>query len=104
MTTGQLGPVADPVAGTIAAVGAMDGTVLPIQGHPAPARLSPRGYLVTGVGACGCHIEQPRGDPNVLMGCLSALGRGHGDHADLVHKTSGEDGYPTIVCPPNQQQ
>ena len=34
MTTGPLTPVDDPVAGTIAAVGTMDETVLPIQGPP----------------------------------------------------------------------
>jgi uncharacterized protein len=94
---------ADPVAGTIAAVGAMDGTVLPIQGPPGTGKthvtarailsLVREGYRV-GVASNGHEAIR-----NVLMGCLLALEDGDPDitleNAELAHKVTGEDdGYP----------
>lgn len=93
----------DPVAGTIAAVGAMDGTVLPIQGPPGTGKtyvtarailsLVRQGYRV---GVASNSHEAIR---NVLMGCLLALEEDDPDitleNAELAHKVSGEDdGYP----------
>ncbi len=94
---------ADPVAGTIAAVAAMDGTVLPIQGPPGTGKtyvtarailsLVRKGYRV---GVASTSHEAIR---NVLMGCLAASEEGDPDftlgNAKLAHKVSGdEDGYP----------
>ena len=94
---------ADPVAGTITAVGAMDGTVLPIQGPPGTGKtyvtarailsLVRRGHRV---GVASNSHEAIR---NVLMGCLVALEEDDPDitleNAELAHKVSGEDdGYP----------
>ncbi|RBI83193.1 nuclease [Rhodosalinus halophilus] len=94
---------ADPVAGTIAAVGAMDGTVLPIHGPPGTGKtyvtaravlsLVRKGYRV---GVASNSHEAIR---NVLMGCLQALREDDPDitveDAELAHKVSGEDdGYP----------
>ncbi|GAU83918.1 superfamily I DNA and RNA helicases and helicase subunits [Bosea sp. BIWAKO-01] len=94
---------ADPVTGTIAAVAAMDGTVLPIQGPPGTGKtyvtarailsLVRKGYRV---GVASNSHEAIR---NVLMGCLIALGESDPDivleNAELAHKVSGgEDGYP----------
>lgn len=93
----------DPVEGTIAAVGSMEGTVLPIQGPPgtgktyATARailsLVDAGYRV---GVASASHEAIR---NVLMHCLDASGDGHSDtlpkNLELAHKVGGNnDGYP----------
>jgi uncharacterized protein len=106
LTTGtksELLDGADPVAGAIAAVGAMDGTVLPIQGPPGTGKtyvtarailsLVRKGYRV---GVASNSHEAIR---NVLMGCLAALEDDDPDitleDAELAHKVSGdEDGYP----------
>ncbi len=94
---------AEALAGTIAVVGAMDGTVLPIQGPPGTGKtyvtarailsLVRRGYRV---GVASNSHEAIR---NVLMGCLAALGDGDPgmtlEDVELAHKVSGdEDGYP----------
>jgi len=93
----------DPVAGTIAVVNDMDGTVLPIQGPPGTGKtyvsarailsLVRKGYRV---GVASNSHEAIR---NVLMGCLLALEDDDPDitleNAELAHKVSGgEDGYP----------
>ncbi|MDG1370924.1 MAG: TM0106 family RecB-like putative nuclease [Paracoccaceae bacterium] len=93
----------DPVAGTIAVVNDMDGTVLPIQGPPGTGKtyvsarailsLVSKGYRV---GVASNSHEAIR---NVLMGCLLALEDDDPDitleNAELAHKVSGgEDGYP----------
>jgi uncharacterized protein len=92
---------ADPLAGTIDAVAAMDGTVLPIQGPPGTGKtyvtarailsLVRKGYRI---GVASNSHEAVR---NVLMGCLDAQ-----DDSDrmqryvrIAHKVGvGEDGYP----------
>lgn len=93
----------DPVAGTIAVVNDMDGTVLPIQGPPGTGKthvsarailsLVRKGYRV---GVASNSHEAIR---NVLMGCLHALEDDNLDitleNAKLAHKVGGgEDGYP----------
>lgn len=89
---------ADPLTGTIAAIAAMDATVLPIQGPPGTGKtyvtarailsLVRQGYRV---GVASNSHEAIR---NVLMGCLAA--QGDGDPVLCIgHKvSSGEDGYP----------
>jgi uncharacterized protein len=92
----------DPVAGTIAAVAAMDGTVLPIQGPPGTGKtyVTARAILALvrqghRVGVSSNSHEAIR---NVLMGCLSAMQENPdtaAPAATLVHKvSSGDDGYP----------
>lgn len=92
----------DPVAGTIAAVAAMDGTVLPIQGPPGTGKtyvtarailaLVREGYRV------GVSSNSHEAIRNVLMGCVSAMEENPDvakPTATLVHKVSGsDDGYP----------
>ena len=94
---------ADPVAGTIAVVNDMDGTVLPIQGPPGTGKtyVSARAILSLvrqgfRVGVASNSHEAIR---NVLMGCLLALEDDDPDitleNAELAHKVGGgEDGYP----------
>ncbi|MGC9419727.1 MAG: TM0106 family RecB-like putative nuclease, partial [Rhodovulum sp.] len=94
---------ADPVAGAIAAVGAMDGTVLPIQGPPGTGKTYVTARAILSlvrkghrVGVASNSHEAIR---NVLMGCLLALEDDDPDitleNAELAHKVSGEDdGYP----------
>lgn len=94
---------ADPVAGTIAAVGAMDCTVLPIQGPPGTGKTYVTARAILSlvrkgrrVGVASNSHEAIR---NVLMGCLLALEDDDPDitleNAELAHKVSGEDdGYP----------
>lgn len=104
LTTGPLTPVADPVAGTIAAVGAMDETVLPIQGPPGTGKtyVTARAILslVRNGARVGVTSNSHEAIRNVLMGCLSALeDEDLPITLDLVHKTSGDDdGYPDD-CP-----
>jgi uncharacterized protein len=94
---------ADPVAGTIAAVAAMDGTTLPIQGPPGTGKTYVTARAILSlvrkghrVGVASNSHEAIR---NVLMGCLAALESSDSDsaieNAELVHKVSGGgDGYP----------
>ncbi len=106
LTTGERPDLlngADPVAGTIAAVGAMDGTVLPIQGPPGTGKTYVTARAILSlvrkgqrVGVASNSHEAIR---NVLMGCLLALEDNDLDimpeNAELAHKVSGEDdGYP----------
>ncbi|MBN9433610.1 MAG: TM0106 family RecB-like putative nuclease [Bosea sp.] len=95
---------ADPVAGSIAAVCAMQETVLPIQGPPGTGKtyvtaraimsLVLKGYRV------GVTSNSHEAIRNVLMACLGAIEEAGGLLGpDLVHKVSGsEDGYPDD-CP-----
>ncbi|MFC6461078.1 TM0106 family RecB-like putative nuclease [Paracoccus aerius] len=94
----------DPVAGTIAAVGAMDETVLPIQGPPGTGKTYVTSRTILSLVRKGARIgvasNSHEAIRNVLMGCLSAL---EDDDLpvtlELVHKVSGgEDGYPDD-CP-----
>lgn len=104
LTTGSLSPVDDPVAGTVAAVGAMDETVLPIQGPPGTGKtyVTARAILsLVGQGArVGVTSNSHEAIRNVLMGCLAAAEDADLPMTlDLVHKTGGdEDGYPD-GCP-----
>lgn len=90
---------ADPVVGTVAAVGAMDGTVLPIQGPPGTGKTYVTARAILSLVRRGARVgvasNSHEAIRNVLMGCLSALE----DEdlpviLDLVHKVSGgDDGY-----------
>lgn len=100
LSTGPLKPVADPVSGTIAAVGAMDETVLPIQGPPGTGKTYVTARAILSLVRKGARVgvtsNSHEAIRNVLMGCLSAL---EDDDLpitlDLVHKTGGDDdGYP----------
>lgn len=104
LTTGPLPPVANPVAGTIAAVGAMDETILPIQGPPGTGKTYVTARAILSLVRKGARVgvtsNSHEAIRNVLMGCLSALeDEDLPITLDLVHKTSGEDdGYPDN-CP-----
>jgi len=104
LKTGPLMPVADPVVGTVTAVGAMDETILPIQGPPGTGKtyVSARAILslVRKGARVGVTSNSHEAIRNVLMGCLSALELDDPDLTlDLVHKTGGkDDGYPDD-CP-----
>ncbi|MBY5462064.1 TM0106 family RecB-like putative nuclease [Rhizobium leguminosarum] len=90
---------ADPVVGTVAAVGAMDGTVLPIQGPPGTGKTYVTARAILSLVRRGARVgvasNSHEAIRNVLMGCLSALD----DEVlpvilDLIHKVSGgDDGY-----------
>ena len=78
-------PVADPVAGTIAAVGAMDDTVLPIQGPPGTGKTYVTARAILSLVRKGARVgvtsNSHEAIRNVLMGCLSALEDGRSaDH------------------------
>ncbi len=100
LASGPLQPVADPVAGTIAAVAAMEDTVLPIQGPPGTGKTYVTARAILSLVRKGARVgvtsNSHEAIRNVLMGCLSALEDGDLPITlDLVHKTSGEDdGYP----------
>lgn len=104
LTTGPLQPVVDPVAGTIAAVAAMDATVLPIQGPPGTGKTYVTARAILSLVRKGARVgvtsNSHEAIRNVLMGCLSALeDTDLPITLDLVHKTGGDDdGYPED-CP-----
>lgn len=104
LNTGPLKPVADPVSGTIAAVGAMDETVLPIQGPPGTGKTYVTARAILSLVRKGARVgvtsNSHEAIRNVLMGCLSALEEEDLPITlDLVHKTGGDDdGYPDD-CP-----
>ena len=80
LTTGHPDlPVADPVAGTIAAVGAMDETVLPIQGPPGTGKTYVTARAILSLVREGRtrrrHLEQPRGHPQRADGLSRARWR-----------------------------
>jgi predicted RecB family nuclease len=94
---------ADQVAGTIAAVSAMDGTVLPIQGPPGTGKTYVTARAILALVRAGHRVgvasNSHEAIRNVLMGCLSALDEEEhhisAKNIELVHKASaGEDGYP----------
>ncbi|GEC31701.1 nuclease [Sinorhizobium fredii USDA 205] len=95
---------ADPVVGTVAAVGAMDGTVLPIQGPPGTGKTYVTARAILSLVRRGARVgvasNSHEAIRNVLMGCLSALE----DEdlpviLDLVHKVSGSDDGYQDDCP-----
>jgi predicted RecB family nuclease len=94
---------ADPVKGTIAAIAAMESTVLPIQGPPGTGKtyVTARAILslVRGGHRVGVASTGHEAIRNVLMGCLLAREDSHPEialeNAELAHKVSGDDdGYP----------
>ncbi|MBC2802391.1 TM0106 family RecB-like putative nuclease [Rhizobium ruizarguesonis] len=100
LTSGPLKSIGDPVAGTIAAVGAMDGTVLPIQGPPGTGKTYVTARAILSLVKKGARVgvtsNSHEAIRNVLMGVLSALeDENLPITLDLVHKTSREDdSYP----------
>ena len=104
LKTGPLMHVADPVVGTITAVGAMDETILPIQGPPGTGKTYVTARAILSLVRKGARVgvtsNSHEAIRNVLMGCLSALELDDPDLTlDLVHKTGGkDDGYPDD-CP-----
>lgn len=100
LKTGPLTPSADPVAGTIAVVAAMDETVLPIQGPPGSGKTYVTARAILSLVRKGARVgvtsNSHEAIRNVLKGCLSALELEDPDLTlDLVHKIGGEnDGYP----------
>lgn len=94
----------DPVAGMVAAVRRMEGTVLPVQGPPGTGKthVTARAILALvregfRVGVTSNSHEAIR---NVLMGCLNAMeDEDLPLEIDMVHKVSSEeDGYPHGVA------
>lgn len=94
---------AELVAGAVAAVAAMDGTLLPIQGPPGTGKtyVTARAILslVRRRHRVGVSSNSHEAIRNVLMGCLAAREDDDADNVlenvDLAHKVStGEDGYP----------
>lgn len=104
LKAGPLRHGVDPVAQAIAAVAAMDETVVPIQGPPGTGKtyVTARAILslVRNGARVGVTSNSHEAIRNVLMGCLSALAdEDLPISLDLVHKTGGEDdGYPDD-CP-----
>lgn len=104
LITGPLQPVTDPLASTIAAIGAMNETVLPIQGPPGTGKTYVAARAILSLVRRGARVgvtsNSHEAIRNVLMGCLSALEDEDLPIAfDLVHKVSGaDDGYPDD-CP-----
>jgi uncharacterized protein len=108
LSTGPLQPVSDPtsdpVAGTIAAVTAMEDTVLPIQGPPGTGKTHVTARAILALVRTGARVgvtsNSHEAIRNVLMGCLDAL---EDDDLpitlDLVHKTSDENGSYAADCP-----
>ena len=92
----------DPVAGTVAAVAAMDGTVLPIQGPPGTGKTYVTARAILSLVRAGHRVgvssNSHEAIRNVLMGCVSAMEQNPDiatPTATLVHKVSGgDDGYP----------
>ncbi|WP_417767417.1 TM0106 family RecB-like putative nuclease [Stappia sp.] len=104
LVTGTLEQVTDPVAGTIAAVAAMDGTVLPIQGPPGTGKTYVTARVILSLVRQGARVgvtsNSHEAIRNVLMGCLAALEDSDLPITlDLVHKTSGEDDSYPDDCP-----
>ncbi len=104
IVTGTLQQATDPVAGTIAAVAAMDGTVLTIQGPPGTGKTYVTARAILSLVRQGARVgvtsNSHEAIRSVLMGCLAAL-----EDADLpitldlVHKTSGDDDSYPDDCP-----
>ncbi len=94
----------DPVAGTIAAVQAMDETVLPIQGPPGTGKtyVTARAILTLARGGArvGVTSNSHEAVRNVLMGCLAALeDEDLPITLDLIHKVSSDDDSYPDDCP-----
>ncbi|GAB4385857.1 TM0106 family RecB-like putative nuclease [Albidovulum sp.] len=94
----------DPVSGTIAAVQAMEDTVLPIQGPPGTGKTHVAARAILALVRAGARVgvasNSHEAIRNLLMGCVQAHDWDDPDMAfEIVHKVSGEeDGYPED-CP-----
>ncbi|MBN8629476.1 MAG: TM0106 family RecB-like putative nuclease [Rhodobacterales bacterium] len=101
---GPILPEVDVVADTIAAVGRMDETVMPIQGPPGTGKTHVTARAILSLVRAGKRVgvasNSHEAIRNVLMGCLKALeDEDLPIDLDLIHKVSGdEDGYPQD-CP-----
>ena len=93
----------DPVPGAVAAVAAMDGTVLPIQGPPGTGKTYVTARTILSLVKNGHRVgvtsNSHEAIRNVLMGCRSAMEEGgmgiDREDIGLAHKVSGgQDGYP----------
>lgn len=94
----------DPVAGMVAAVRRMEGTVLPVQGPPGTGKTHVTARAILSLVREGFRVgvtsNSHEAIRNLLMGCLNAME----DEdlpltLDMVHKVSGEeDGYPDGVA------
>lgn len=100
---GRAAPIAagdDPVADTVAAVRAMQHTVLPIQGPPGTGKTHVTAHAIMALLRAGARVGVASNShaaiQNVLMGCVKALERDDPEVSfEIVHKVSGEDdGYP----------
>ncbi|RBO97253.1 TM0106 family RecB-like putative nuclease [Pseudochrobactrum asaccharolyticum] len=91
---------ANPLTGTIAAIAAMEGTVLPIQGPPGTGKTYVTARAILSLVRQGHRVgvtsNSHEAIRNVLMGCLSAQDDGNPVPGLCIgHKvSSGEDGYP----------
>ncbi len=91
---------ADPVKGTMTAVAAMNGTVLPIQGPPGTGKTYVAARAVLSLVRDGHRVgvtsNSHEAIRNVLIGCAAALEDGDAPTTlNLVHKVSSDDdGYP----------
>lgn len=91
---------ADPVAATIAAVHAMDHTVLPIQGPPGTGKTHVTARAILSLVRAGYRVGVTSNSHdairNVLMGCLRAVeDEDLPIQLDLLHKiAAGDGGYP----------
>lgn len=101
---GPILPGGDAVADTIAAVGRMDETVMPVQGPPGTGKTHVTARAILSLVRAGKRVgvasNSHEAIRNVLMGCLKALeDEDLPIDLDLIHKVSGdEDGYPQD-CP-----
>jgi len=101
---GPILPEGDVVPGTIAAVGRMDETVMPIQGPPGTGKTHVTAHAILSLVRAGKRVgvasNSHEAIRNVLMGCLKALeDEDLPIDLELIHKVSGdEDGYPED-CP-----
>lgn len=93
----------DPVEGTIAAVAAMDGTILPVQGPPGTGKTYVTARAILSLVNAGYRVSVASNSHeairNVLTGCLAAFKDDDADiglkRLELAHKVSGDDdGYP----------
>lgn len=94
---------AEPVEGTIAAVAAMDETVLPIQGPPGTGKTYVTARAILSLADAGYRVgvasNSHEAIRNVLIGCIGALEErdniDEGWSLRIAHKISGnDDGYP----------
>ncbi|WP_370205190.1 TM0106 family RecB-like putative nuclease, partial [Pararhodobacter marinus] len=94
----------DPVAGTIAAVQAMQGTVLPIQGPPGTGKTYVTARAILSLLRQGARVgvtsNSHEAIRNVLMGCLAAMREDDPEMSfEMMHKVSGDEEMYPEDCP-----